>query len=333
MLRPSNERRSAPERRPRWQRLVGPFALSTVLHLVLIGLVALLLIRHVRPSAPSSFDTIWLDGPVQEFEIEVPAPPPRPESPADGVSANPGGTSLGIEFDPSVIASVGDGQSLDVSSPILSGATGRPASTDKKSEGPAANVKKGSTKPGKGRGQGEGDGVGNGRGPGFFGAVPKGKRIVFVVDNSRSMNATHDSPAKTRFRRLKEELIKSIVELPRESEFFVIFFADTMLSMPARTMQPATPEAKDFYLRWVAKVDANGSPTDPREAMRVGLALQPDVLYFLTDGEFRKGYSLTLRSIRQTRTAIHTFAFGETLAEETLRDIAQKNGGQYTFVP
>ena len=103
--------------------------------------------------------------------------------------------------------------------------------------------------------------------------------------------------------------------------------------MPARTMQPATPEAKDHYLRWVAQVEAGGGPTDPREAMRIGLNLQPDALFFLTDGEFAKGYRLKLRSIRQTRTAIHTFAFGETLAEETLRDIAQKNGGEYTFVP
>jgi len=303
-----------------------------VLHLVLIVITAMFVIRQVRPREPSTFDTIWLDGPTQEVEIEIP-PAPGLAPQAGGDSLDPGGTSLGVEFDPSMIASVGDGLSLDVSSPIVSGPGGRVASTDAKSSSSAANSKKGSIKPGRGRGLGEGDGVGNGSGPGFFGSVPGSKRIVYVVDNSRSMNAKHDSPSKTRFRRLKVELIKSILELPPESQFFVIFFANEMLAMPAETMQLASPQSKDHYLRWVAQVDPGGGPTDPLDAMAAAIRLQPDIIYFLTDGEFKKGVNLRLRSIRLPRTAIHTFAFGETLGEELLKDVARNNDGEYTFVP
>ena len=333
MPQASREDRAEQGSRQRWRRLAGSFAFSTVLHLVLIVITALFVIRQVRPSAPSSFDTIWSDGPAQEVDIEIPAGPSL-EPQTGGTSLNPGGTSLGIEFDPSMIASVGDDLSLDVSAPDVSGpGGGAPSSTNAKSASSAANSKKGSIKPGKGRGLGEGDGNGNGSGPGFFGSVPGAKRIVYVVDNSRSMNAKHDSPSKTRFRRLKVELIKSILELPPESRFFVIFFADEMLAMPAESLQPATPQSKDHYLRWVAQVDPGGGPTDPRDAMAAAIKLQPDLIYFLTDGEFKKGVNLRLRSIKLPRTAIHTFAFGETLGEELLKDVARNNGGEYTFVP
>ncbi|MBC8113348.1 MAG: VWA domain-containing protein [Candidatus Saccharimonas sp.] len=332
MLRGTNEHQAGQGGRQRWRRFVGSFAFSTLLHVVLIAITALFVFRQVRPRAPSTFDTIWLDGPTQEVEIEIPVTPGLAPQ-AAGDSLDPGGTSLGIEFDPTMIASVGDDLSLDVSSPIASGLGGRVASTDVKSSSSAANSKKGSIKPGRGRGLGEGDGVGNGSGPGFFGSVPGAKRIVYVVDSSRSMNAKHDSPSKTRFRRLKVELIKSILELPPESQFFVIFFANEMLGMPAETLQPATPQSKDHYLRWVAQVDPGGSPTDPQDALAAAIRLQPDIIYFLTDGEFKKGVNLRLRSIKLPRTAIHTFAFGETVGEELLKDIARNNGGEYKFVP
>ena len=60
-----------------------------------------------------------------------------------------------------------------------------------------------------GTGNGRGDGTGDG--DGFFGISPAvGQKIVYVVDKSRSMNHPHDSEAKTRFRRLKIELVNSI---------------------------------------------------------------------------------------------------------------------------
>ena len=54
---------------------------------------------------------------------------------------------------------------------------------------------------------GAGAGEGNGQGDGFFGIGAQGKRFVYVVDCSLSMNHPHASPSKTRFKRLKLELV------------------------------------------------------------------------------------------------------------------------------
>jgi hypothetical protein len=107
---------------------------------------------------------------------------------------------------------------------------------------------KGRRGSGKG-GDGEGDGEGNGRGgrPGgdmFFGIAAGGRKIVYVIDCSGSMLAPHFSEDKTRFQRLKREMHRSIDALPRDREFFVIFFSDSSLPMPAKSLQPASKEHK-----------------------------------------------------------------------------------------
>jgi hypothetical protein len=190
----------------------------------------------------------------------------------------------------------------------------------------------GTPKASSGQGKGEGEGAGDGQG--FFGLSPTlGRKIVYVVDNSRSMNHPHDSEAKTRFRRVKVELINSVWHMGPEQEFYIIFFSNETYPMPASTLQSATPAAKQAYLEWVARMDAVGAPTDPRKALGLALSLKPDIIYFLTDGEFDKIVNRKLTRIKQNRTAIHTFAFGERIGEAVLEEIARNNQGKYTFVP
>jgi hypothetical protein len=185
-----------------------------------------------------------------------------------------------------------------------------------------------------GRGTGSGVGVGPGSGPGFFGlTTPDTSRVIFVVDGSRSMNHPHESELKTRFRRVKFELLKCILEMQPTQSFYVIFFSNETLPMPARILQAAQPGYRDPYLKWIGDVTSGGSPTDPRDALKLALRMEPDVICFLTDGEFQKGVSRQLMALKQERTAIHTFAFGETLGEETLKALAQNNRGEYRFVP
>ena len=88
---------------------------------------------------------------------------------------------------------------------------------------------------------------------------------------------------------------------------------------PERRAREPSPQSKDHYLRWVGQVDSGGAPTDPLDAMAAAIRLQPDIIYFLTDGEFKKGVNLKLRSIKLPRTAIHTFAFGDNGSESRLR--------------
>jgi hypothetical protein len=76
-----------------------------------------------------------------------------------------------------------------------------------------------------------------------------------------------------------------------------------------------------------------GAPTDPRQAMEIALGFEPDIVYFLTDGEFAKGVNRQLLQLKQPRTAIHTFSIGENLTDGALVDIAKNNQGKYTYIP
>lgn len=188
--------------------------------------------------------------------------------------------------------------------------------------------------PRKGRsGKGAGTGEGGGGGVPFFDVPGPGESIVFIVDNSRSMNHPHDSEFKTRFRRVKAELIQCIAQMPADGRFSVIFFSRDVYPLPAPGLRTADPITKDAALRWVGGMESGGSPTDPRQAVALGLRLQPDRIYFLTDGEFERGANLALVKLRQERTVIDTFAFGERLGEDVLRQLAEHNRGRYTFVP
>lgn len=181
-------------------------------------------------------------------------------------------------------------------------------------------------------GAGTGDGGGSSGGVGFFKVKSEAKTVVFVVDCSTSMRKPHPSKWKTRFRRLQAELVAAISRMKPDQSFFIIFFNDEAIPMPARTLQPATLSVKRHYLRWMSRQRANGR-TDPRGAMTLALRLRPDAIYFLTDGVFGFGIRKQLLALKQDRVAIHTFAFGNVKAEDSMKAIAKANGGKYVFVP
>ncbi len=117
-----------------------------------------------------------------------------------------------------------------------------------------------------------------------------------------------------------------------EMEFFIIFFNDQAHPMPAANLQRALPSAKIRYLTWMTKIKAIGE-TDPRRALGMALRLNPDIVYFLTDGSFHRSIQSDLLKLRSPKTAIHTFTFGDREGEETMKLIAARNKGRYHFIP
>ena len=165
-----------------------------------------------------------------------------------------------------------------------------------------------------GSGTGTGDGKGDSTG-GMFGLRPVGKRFVYVLDCSRSMNHPHDSEAKTRFKRMQMELLNSIKTMSAEQEFYFIFFNDYVIRMPSRNLVPASHDLKVKYLTWMAQLQADGN-TEPKGALYAAMKLNPDVIYFLTDGTFDYRIEQELLDFPQTRATVHTFAFKEHLTED-----------------
>jgi len=185
-------------------------------------------------------------------------------------------------------------------------------------------------------------GTGSG-GAEFYGAKTRGKRFVFVIDNSLSMT-------KGRFESALYELMYTIGKMGSDQEFYIFFFSDTAypLFYPNSAKGPvkATNEAKQAVYQWLSTVHLV-LRTDAKLAVQQALLMQPDGIYILTDGAFTDDTARFLldkdgvekfvksKSDRYYRPpTIHTVGMeiGKAGAEKGLKDIAQAYNGSFRHV-
>jgi hypothetical protein len=126
----------------------------------------------------------------------------------------------------------------------------------------------------------------------------------------------------------RRELVRSIAQLYAEQEFVVLLFSDDclpMLGSPQNKVQflAATPANKDRLAAWLESVRPGGG-TDPRTSLRIALALYPDAIFLLSDGEFR--------SLNTHRIPIHTIAYQDQRSRHTLETISDDSSGAFRFV-
>lgn len=183
---------------------------------------------------------------------------------------------------------------------------------------------------GKGLGR-SGDGFGPPRGYAtqFFGIGGSGASFVYVVDCSMSMNEDG------KFDRARYELLRSIEHLTPEQRYFVIFYSDGAYPMDADEPVPVTADEVERMRRWVQNIRPDGG-TNPLPALLMALGLQPDAIYFLSDGRFDPGTIRELRIANRSssgRIPIHTVAFVNRETQGLMRTIARHSGGQFRFVP
>jgi ribosomal protein S27E len=170
---------------------------------------------------------------------------------------------------------------------------------------------------------------GSGHGPPsqFMGTGGNAFCVCYIIDRSGSMVIAFDY--------VKKEMLRSIQELQAEQLFHVIFFnAGEPMESPVGKMVHASDRNKIEAIRFIGTVVAAGR-TDPRPAFRRAFALKPrpNLIYFLTDGDFDPDLLDDLRKWNSDhKTAINTIAFLERPAEALLKQIAQENSGTYTFV-
>ena len=164
----------------------------------------------------------------------------------------------------------------------------------------------------------------------FFPIDEKQGRYVFVVDSSKSMNHKYPGPAKSRLGRVKIELWRSVYRMSPEQKFFIVFFNTRAIPMPSERLATGGKEGQGDLINWTARIRADGK-TDPEDALLLAVRLRPDVIYFLTDGEFN------YRAVRKVTElnpgiSIHTIALGDNSGEKFLQEIAERNGGSYRFI-
>ncbi len=170
-----------------------------------------------------------------------------------------------------------------------------------------------------------------GSGPEFFGlgAEARGaRRIVYVVDRSASMQATMGA--------VLDELEESISKLRRSQKFHVIFYNEgAPLENPPRRLVSAIRAHKRDAFEFFNTIEAQGG-TDPRPAMKRAFAVDPDLIYFLTDGDFRGVEADLLTALRKLNRAsnvrIFTIAYLSPAGGAVLERIAREHNGEYRFV-
>ncbi len=164
----------------------------------------------------------------------------------------------------------------------------------------------------------------------FFGIESKGRRIIYVVDRSASM-------AGMPLEKAKQELLASLERLDCQQGFVVMFYNESHWPMYApgeRVSGFVRP--LDHVLRrvrqWIDTVSGQGG-TNPRESLLKALALRPDVIFLLSDGEFSMQIADEVTRTNTTRVVINTIGFSSREGELVLKWIASENRGEYKFVP
>lgn len=203
----------------------------------------------------------------------------------------------------------------------------------------------------------------------FFGSRTKAQKVVFVVDASASMKAK-GLGGKTKFELMKEELIKSITALPPTVEFQIVFFTgpswfvgedidtknwhELMVKGKKRNFwhykdgeSDQLPQAK--YIKasasQVRKVSKQIQETkmvygtDWREPLKMAMNLEPDVIYFMTDGAVgthpdKPPVVEDVLKFNKSKSGakINSICLMQLKAFDMLKELADKSKGEFTLV-
>ena len=169
--------------------------------------------------------------------------------------------------------------------------------------------------------------------PAYYGLPICAKRVVFVLDTSMSMRGQPMELAK-------QALIKVITSLPESVAFDVVMFDKSAEAWQPRLL-PATDANKSDASRTVM---ARGMKlgTASHAALTATFGLEPEVIYFLSDGEPTDGQpSQIVSSVaalnRTQRVSIHTIGVvtdrgGGIGLTRFMQPLAQQNYGNFQLV-
>ena len=169
----------------------------------------------------------------------------------------------------------------------------------------------------------------------FFGMAASGNRVVYVLDRSGSM----DDPGGLPMRAAKKELLRSIDGLEDMQQCYVIFYNQeprllNPIGIPGRLVF-ANEANKRSIGRMVERLSPEGA-TDHMLALRKALALRPDVVFLLTDGDANDDLTdsdlAKITRLNGGRAAMYVVQFGPEQAGNRLVSLAEQNRGKHKYV-
>jgi len=168
----------------------------------------------------------------------------------------------------------------------------------------------------------------------LFGVEGVGTKFVYVFDRSISMEGAP-------LRAAKRQLIASLESLESVHQFQIIFFNHKPkawdLTGGQKRVAFATDRNKNLAEKFIRSITATGG-TYRHTALRQALAMNADVIFFLTDADDPMGSADVAKAVRRASrsgTGIHTIEFGigpATVRENFLIRLARESGGQYVYV-
>jgi hypothetical protein len=138
----------------------------------------------------------------------------------------------------------------------------------------------------------------------------------------------------------KEELIRSLDALDSTHQFQIIFFNHRQrvfdLAEARRRLPFATARTRQLAATFVNSITAAGS-TNRFDALRLAVAMRPDVIFFLTDDDnpMSAGELDLVRRRNRGISSINTIEFGYGPApgdENFLVRLARQNAGRYIYI-
>lgn len=177
----------------------------------------------------------------------------------------------------------------------------------------------------------------------------RGKTVVAKPRRETGPPKAEELPlSRERLYRVKEELMRSIRELPPHVHFGVLSFNHELAYLwSSRTLQPAAPAAKAQAVEWVKALQANGA-TRTDLALAEALSIpEVDTIVLLTDGapqdekNQRLDIDAILRDVKErnrfVRARIETVSFlqiRDARMRRFVRDLALGNdGGEPHLLP
>lgn len=299
-------------RTPRRRRQTPAWMVSSGFNVLVVSLLLLGKLPGVDPLD----ELLWATAaPVEEVVFsEVDLEAPSDESPVDGDElqdqlVDPGEASLGQVETAAALAALGDSPTLPAGSiggdmGALFGENGAGLTTLD-------------------------DGIGGAPTARFFGQEIVGRRIVFVLDNSGSMQGG-------RLETVIAELLRCVDSLREDQEFYVLFHSDMVYPLfypdPVDRYLAPTKAAKAQLARWLDSVElCLGDSVD--EAIAAAASIGPDAVYLLSDGRIQGDKTIRYLLAGDTRDfPIHTFAVGmgsSVAGRRNLADVAAANGGEF----
>jgi hypothetical protein len=284
----------------RWPWLTAPMFVSSLLHVIALVFMALMFLPRERP--PERTAIVWQAAEEEAGEeiAEVDLQPVDLQPVEPDASLEPDSEPLLADADPVAIdpdPAGADQAATPMEQPVLGG-----------DDLLGGGVNAGDLLAAIGE-DGDGDaggdtGTGGEGGGRFFGRQGVGRTALFLCDNSNSY-------ATGGFETVLIELSRAVGLMKPEQSFHVVFFSDTAYKLlhpqGVDTFLPATPENKRKLDAWLPTVELCSGGRGIRGAGALAVALKPDVVYFLSDGDHADSVIDRMVGLPLEGTVVHTF--------------------------